>query len=82
MPIHMSWIPFLIRRSLCSHALRILDKSSQSLLVQVTDAQTKVKLKIPQLTLGDLAHMNRHWDENPKVLTTLPTLCITGKLDC
>ena len=35
---------------------------------KVTDAQTKVKLKIPQLTLGDLALMDRHWDENTKVL--------------
>ena len=36
-----------LERSLCSHALRILAKSSQFLKVQVTDAQTKVKLKIP-----------------------------------
>ena len=28
----------------------------------------KQKLKIPQLTLGDLAQMDRHWDENTKVL--------------
>ena len=38
---------------------------------KVTDAQTKVKLKIPQLTLGDLAQMDRHWDENTKVLVYL-----------
>ena len=38
---------------------RILAKSSQFLQVQVTDAQTKVKLKFYHLTLGDLAKVNR-----------------------
>ena len=35
---------------------------------KVTDAQTTLKLKIPQLRLGDLAQIDRHWDENTKVL--------------
>ena len=55
--------------SLHSHALLILAKSSQvPLIPKVTDAQIKVKLMIPQLTLGVLAQMNRHWDETAKVL--------------
>ena len=41
---------------------------SVPLSLKSTDAQTKVKLKIPQLTLGDLAQLDRHWDQNPKVL--------------
>ena len=28
----------------------------------------KIEIKIPQLTLGELAQMDRHWDENTKVL--------------
>ena len=31
---------------------------------KVNDAQTKVKLKIPKLALGDLEQMDRHLDEN------------------
>ena len=88
-------------------ALLILAKSSQFLSSpKVTNAQTKLKLKITQLTLGGLAQMDRHWDKvlvqqvqipletanillkliypslrsNTK-LTTLLTLCITGKLN-
>ena len=35
---------------------------------KVNDAKTKLKLNITQLTLGDLAQMDRHWDQNTKVL--------------
>ena len=35
--------------------------------LKVTDAQTTLKLKIPQLTLGELVRMDRHWDDNTKV---------------
>ena len=36
--------------------------------LKVINAQTKLKLKIPQLTLGDLAQMDRHWNENTRFL--------------
>ena len=46
----------------------LIDFSSQFKSPKVTNAQTELKLKIPQLTLGGLAQIDRHWDENTKVL--------------
>ena len=46
----------------------IFTQSSVPLTPKVTDAQTKLKVKIPQLTLGELSQIDRHWDENTKVL--------------
>ena len=65
MPIHQCYVPFLVRlrleRSLCCHVPLIL----AIYCPKVTDAQTKLKLKI---TLRALVQMDRHGDENSKVL--------------
>ena len=46
---------------LCRYALSILINPSHPLSPKVTDAHTK--LKIPELTIGNLALMDRQWHE-------------------
>ena len=57
----------------------ILAKPSVPLSPNVTDAQTKLTLNIPQLTLGDWAQMDRYGDENVGVEGSNPT---EGKQFC
>ena len=61
MPIHLCYIPFLVRWNFKDPYVVML--YGFYLSPKFTGAQAKVKLKIPQLTLGDLAQMDRDWDK-------------------
>ena len=67
----VKWIKFSVKKK--NKTLKKYWKNGQKYwksqgILSVRKSGNPVKLKITQLTLGGLAQMDRHWDQNTKVL--------------
>ena len=60
----VKWIKFSVKKK--NKTFKKYWKSQG--ILSVRKSGNPVKLKITQLTLGGLAQMDRHWDQNTKVL--------------